>query len=291
MRRTRLTLSDSASLAPDDAIVRAVAGDGQADRALPSMRQAASTPECFTPVRAESGKGAATAVSLPGAAGRAFGTCSLIEVDFELPIARGQSLSLSKHNQSFSRPAGGLGVAWTLDLPRLDRHVRRVRQQGDRTETVGVYLLCSPLISVCARLDRRAFVPEANGGLLVCEGAPETLGLANDRELKTGAETTVVILRDGSRWHFDQEGTFALAIRARQMNRALPVDESAHLRDRMFRRDRDQHMHMVRQQAPPPQSGSPPARQGSEDLAQVLPRFPVDRLPTGLRDKHDVNTT
>jgi hypothetical protein len=34
----------------------------------------------------------------------------------------------------------------------------------------------------------------------------------------------------------------------RQMDRAFPVDEPDHLRDRILRRNRNQHVHVIRQQ-------------------------------------------
>src|SRR5262245_29249599 len=40
------------------------------------------------------------------------------------------------------------------------------------------------------------------------------------------------------------------SVHARQMNGALSFDKTDHLRDRMFRRNRDHHMHVICQQTP-----------------------------------------
>jgi RHS repeat-associated protein len=212
--RVRRSIYGGVNLAADEASVRTLtAGDGVVALAVPLVRRAAVMPACFTPMRADS-RDEAVAVSLPGAAARVLGACSLTETDVEVPIGHGESLTLSRCYQSFSRPTGELGAGWTLDCPRLVRQVRRVRQQGDRVQTAVVYLLCSPLYSVHARFDRRAFSPEMQGELLVSTGAAEILGLAGDLEPITRAHTTVVIFRDGRRWHFDEEGRLVAVARS-----------------------------------------------------------------------------
>jgi hypothetical protein len=46
------------------------------------------------------------------------------------------------------------------------------------------------------------------------------------------------------------EVSFLFPVYARQVYGALSFDEADHLRDRMFRRDRDHHVHVIRQQMP-----------------------------------------
>jgi hypothetical protein len=59
------------------------------------------------------------------------------------------------------------------------------------------------------------------------------------------------------------------------MDRALPLDEPDHLRHRVFRRDGDQHVDMVRQEVALLNATLLLLRQPAEHLPEVLPQFTV----------------
>src|ERR1700761_5621539 len=79
-----------------------------------------------------------------------------------------------------------------------------------------------------------------------------------------------------------------LSIHTRQMNRALALDESHHLRHRVLRRDRDHHVDMVRQQRTFFNPALSLLGQLTEHLAQVLAKTAVQHLPAALRYKYYV---
>jgi RHS repeat-associated protein len=196
------------NLAPDDADVRTVAGDSEADRLASRVREAASAAPPFEPVAFEANGMSFRAAALPGDDTRALGACVLRQSDLGGPAA------VERVFHSFFRPSGEFGVGWTLDLPRLQKHKRVTERQGDRVQLMTVHQLVTPLASVSARFDRRRNVPEAHGELLVAEGVPEILGLASDNDQRIGCRTDVVLFRDGRRWHFDESGNLVARVQA-----------------------------------------------------------------------------
>jgi hypothetical protein len=79
-----------------------------------------------------------------------------------------------------------------------------------------------------------------------------------------------------------------LSVDPRQMDRALPLDEPDHLRHRVIGRDRDQHMHVIRQQVPFLDPTLFLLRQLPEHLPQVLPQPAIQRPPAAFRYEHHV---
>jgi len=66
------------------------------------------------------------------------------------------------------------------------------------------------------------------------------------------------------------------------------LDEPDHLRDRIFRWDQDQHVHVIRHQVPFQDFRLLLHRQTVKDFAQVPAEFGVQRLPPALRYEDDV---
>ncbi len=76
-----------------------------------------------------------------------------------------------------------------------------------------------------------------------------------------------------------------LAEVARDMDRALPLDVPDHLRHRVLRWNRDQHMDMIGHQVTLFDLALLLPGQPTEDLPQVLPERPVQDLPAVLRNE------
>src|SRR5712691_8315540 len=72
------------------------------------------------------------------------------------------------------------------------------------------------------------------------------------------------------------------------MNRALSLDEPDHLRHRVLRRYRDEHVHVIGHQMPLLYPAFPLLGQPSENLPKVLPQLPIQRAPSALRYEHHV---
>ena len=68
--------------------------------------------------------------------------------------------------------------------------------------------------------------------------------------------------------------------------RTLALDEPDHLRDRIFRWNRDHHVNMIRHQMAFLDPAFLLHRQSAKHLPEVLPQFPVKRLPAVLGNEH-----
>jgi hypothetical protein len=84
------------------------------------------------------------------------------------------------------------------------------------------------------------------------------------------------------------ETPFPLAVHPRQMDGTLAFDKPDHPRHRIFRRYRDQHVHVVSHQMSLLNPTLLLLRQVPEYLSQVLPQFRVQRLAATFRDEHHV---
>src|ERR1700682_2130038 len=73
-----------------------------------------------------------------------------------------------------------------------------------------------------------------------------------------------------------------------QMDRAFTLDVPDHLRDRIFRRNRDHHVNVIRHEMAFFDSAFLLQRQLTEHLAEMPSQFPVKRLPTALGNEHDM---
>ena len=72
------------------------------------------------------------------------------------------------------------------------------------------------------------------------------------------------------------------------VNRALALDKSDDLGDRILRRNRDQHVHMVDHQVTLLDLGLSLLGQVVKNFAQMLAKLSVQGLAAVFRDKHDV---
>ena len=68
----------------------------------------------------------------------------------------------------------------------------------------------------------------------------------------------------------------------------LSLDETDHLRHRIFRGNRDQHMNVIRHQMTFFDTTLPLLGQGVKDLTQMMSQFLVKRLATVLWNKYDM---
>lgn len=83
----------------------------------------------------------------------------------------------------------------------------------------------------------------------------------------------------------------ALHVSARDVNRALTLDLSDHLRHRILRRNRDHHMNMVRHQVAFFDPDLLLLRQTPHHLSKLLSDLPDYRLLPVLRNEHNVILT
>src|SRR6476660_8207222 len=78
-----------------------------------------------------------------------------------------------------------------------------------------------------------------------------------------------------------REIALPLAINTGQMDGALAFDIADHLRDRVFRRDRDHHVNVIRDQMAFLDSAFLLHRQLAKHFPEMLSQLPVKRLPCG----------
>ena len=79
-----------------------------------------------------------------------------------------------------------------------------------------------------------------------------------------------------------------LGERSRDVDRALPLEEPDNLRDRVLRRDRDHHVHVVRHEMPLLDAALLLLRKRSEDRTEVAAHPSVEYLASAFRNEHDV---
>jgi RHS repeat-associated protein len=149
--------------------------------------------------------------AMPGANTLALEPCRLDEVDLSVPVLGGGELTLIRRCNSFFQPDGPWGRGWTLDLPRLESVRIPTGGDGDRVSFMNGYEVVTPLNRVSARFKRFAVVPELGGSELLVPDAPggfRALG-ADKPKFPWSVPTQVLILKDGSRWHFTKQGDLA----------------------------------------------------------------------------------
>src|SRR4029077_2100095 len=76
------------------------------------------------------------------------------------------------------------------------------------------------------------------------------------------------------------------AINTGQMDSALAFNIADHLRDRIFRRDRDHHVNVIRHQMAFLDSAFLLHRQLAKRFPEMLSQLPVKRLPAVLGNEH-----
>jgi hypothetical protein len=74
----------------------------------------------------------------------------------------------------------------------------------------------------------------------------------------------------------------------REVYGALSLDKADQLRDRIFRWDRDHHVHVIRQQMPLLNPAFLPRSQLADYFPKMLSQLPVQRLSPALGNEDDV---
>lgn len=72
------------------------------------------------------------------------------------------------------------------------------------------------------------------------------------------------------------------------MDRAFPLDETHHLRNRIFRRNRDQYVNMIRHQMPLQDLALLLARQPVKHFTKMFPELPIQHFPPIFRYEYNV---
>ena len=155
-----------------------------------------------------------TLASLPGTETKQLGANRVEDADIVLTIPGGTDIRLVRRFNSFFAPRGPWGSPWTQDLPRLEPIRVPIERHGDSTLFQTAYELVCPLNSSYARFSRQGVVPELNGSTLIVPDQPGPyLGIATGKlDVVKPAETNMVILGNGSEWHFAKDGSL-IAIR------------------------------------------------------------------------------
>src|ERR1700730_19464114 len=82
--------------------------------------------------------------------------------------------------------------------------------------------------------------------------------------------------------------TLLLPVDTGQMDRTLALDKPNHLRDRVFRWNRDHHVNVIRHEMAFFNLAFLLQRQLAEDLAEMPSQFPVKRLSAALGNEHNM---
>lgn len=122
-----------------------------------------------------------TAIALPGAETKALAPCKLTETDLQVPLKHGGFISLERHYNSFFNPIDIFGDVWTLNLPKLEQQ----KMPFNRTEASVQFNIQHNLITPLNSINATA--------IKVYEG----------RNTNIGYKTSMVILPDNRRLHFD----------------------------------------------------------------------------------------
>lgn len=199
-------------LSPEDAAIATEPESPQVEATATALRRALTAAPLLTPVPFDDGERRRRSVALPGEGFQALAANMLAATDLAVPVQRGAVLRLTRRFHSFFQPDGELGPGWSWDLPRLDRGRRPVRRTANGGTYQEVYWLTSPLGSQRASFATQRRVAEAGADLLVPDEDGLFLGLAAADEPRIGMPTTVLVFRDGRRWHFDGGGDLAAAV-------------------------------------------------------------------------------
>ncbi|MBW8879428.1 MAG: RHS repeat protein, partial [Acidobacteria bacterium] len=151
-------------------------------------------------------------IAIPGTTTHAVGACRFEEVDLVAPLSDGRLLKLVRRHNSFFALDGPWGPGWTLDLPRLIETRIPVQRDRDSVNYATARELITPLNSIYARFRDLRIVPELRNSRLQVPDHDGGMfyGLANDRPKFLGkSETHLLILKDGTRWHFTLQGDLA----------------------------------------------------------------------------------
>lgn len=203
-----------ATLSPADDVVRTIAPDAEAESLSPAVWRAVNAAPLLKPVSFEQSGKRYKALALPGNETRDLAPARLIETDLVVPVRPGGEIRLDRSFNSFFKPAGEFGGAWSFDFPRLEKLRRPTKRTQNEVQFSVGYQLTSPLLSYAATFAKQQFVAEANGTLIAPDKPGEWLGVGTADEAMIGARTNVVYFRDGRRWHFTEDGNLAAVIEA-----------------------------------------------------------------------------
>lgn len=205
-----------ATVPPEDKVFVELSTDLAASLAprIPELARAGQgagvRPAVRLPERGNAEGGRIVATVLPGASTRALLPNRQRVTDIEIPIGFGRTIGLTRNYSSFFDPSGEYGKGWTLDLPELLETKVPVSRDGKTASYRIVYHLISPLGSVDIRFDSRERVEPYGAEMAISKDHPEIAGLAFGLAKIIGADTRQVLFRDGTRWHFDEDGGLLL---------------------------------------------------------------------------------
>jgi hypothetical protein len=105
-----------------------------------------------------------------------------------------------------TQPADVFGGSWTLDLPQLEQQPLPTQRTEKHVQFRTIYQLTSPLNTWSARFAEHKYVPELKGEFFVPDQPGAILALVKGHDERIEHKTTIVLWRDGRRWHFDDAG-------------------------------------------------------------------------------------
>ena len=208
--RTR-SVFGGAVMSPPPSAVRTVPSP-EADALAPALWKALASAPSLTPVRFEHQGETSHAVALPGDDTHDLGANHIEEADLAVALPNGDEVRLVRSFDSFHQPDDGLGLAWTLDLPKLDVQERRSPGEGKKVKIHRAYQLSSPLGTWSEMFGERKElnVPGVPAGLVaVPRTSRDMLAAWTNRD-----NQHVVKFRDGRKWTFDKDGWLIAQSRA-----------------------------------------------------------------------------
>ena len=200
------------SLAPPDEIVMTKLAAPEATGLASAVRQMLKADPLSLRMNIENKGETLAAFAIPGDATRDIGSLRLGATDLRVPVQRGTQIAFTRNYNSFFQPSDAFGSSWTLDLPVLEKLEKPVKRTQGKTTYAQVYHLTSPLNGRSAVFEKEAFVAAANTRLLAPAVEGEFLGMSSAEDKRIGERTDVVLLRDGSFWHFSADKGLLTAV-------------------------------------------------------------------------------
>jgi RHS repeat-associated protein len=194
-------------LSPEDEAIQVSRGAPAAEAAALTVHKATFGKLPLATVTVADAHKTYRATLLPGADTRDVFACRLAESDLVVPIREGFNIRLVRYANSFFDPPSSFGKVWTLDVPKLENWKYVTERHGDKTLYHTYWQLVSPLGTVSEAFDEIKLVPEVNSKLATPRHVGSYLGLTGaTNEERIGVETTRLLLRNGEKWHFTEDG-------------------------------------------------------------------------------------
>lgn len=229
---TRIAIAPNGDVAGNAALLEAssLEGDfGELSDALPGIEDLVRTPGQPAVAQGNLDDGL-SAMVLPGAGSKAFGANRLSHRDIAISFGRGEVLELRRHYNSFFRIEGVLGAGWTFDLPRLAFTMRSLPvKEKEGHQRLLVPNLTSDLGSYSGAFNRTEMVEALGAELLVADGLPWVLGMAQGEDPAQGQTVWRLYFRGGAVWHFDQSGRLTMT-ESRGVRRQVHYDDGGRLK-------------------------------------------------------------